>query len=283
MNKNHKIGIAILISFIVVFGLLYFLNSSASVNDSLNFSMKKFDCLELKFYSIHNSTNSIFLIGSSHVGVLNTTQINQIVGDQSNSTVYNLARIGDTPERRIFLIDDLVSEKPILIFYGLNLRDFESDGIEFTVLEKLASSIDPKSFSELKRINPKFLTINMLNTLLKDKSYDVRSFTITDSYTPAIKFSKENTEIATYDILKNLLSVDSTEVKHIPEYSQNIQVTFLEKILLKFKENNIKIILFITPVSELYLDSIPFKKLEQFNSIVEKISDKYDIKVYDLS
>jgi len=33
----------------------------------------------------------------------------------------------------------------------------------------------------------------------------------------------------------------------------------------------------------LAISSLNTKKLEQFNSIVEKISDKYDIKVYDLS
>ena len=64
----------------------------------------------------------IFLLGASGVGSLNTTMINQEIGSLSSSIiVYNLAKGGDLPEKRIHTLNEIINQKKSV--KGLKIND----------------------------------------------------------------------------------------------------------------------------------------------------------------
>ena len=84
---------------------------------------------EKKFFSQDLDDNKkIILIGSSHVGQLNTTYIAyKLKTHGDNYEVLNLAYNGDTPTRRIKFGDEILSLKPKLIIWGISYRDFKTN------------------------------------------------------------------------------------------------------------------------------------------------------------
>ena len=118
---NHIIAVSVLFSFCISFGLLFLL---IEISDEITLSQK----IE-NFYSqdLGNNKKKIFLIGSSYVGTLNTTLINEkIFFIDKNYEVYNLAITSDHPEKRIHQIEQIISMKPNMIFYGVSFFDFQS-------------------------------------------------------------------------------------------------------------------------------------------------------------
>jgi len=277
-----KILFSVAISFVIVFFMLYLSYYENSSPDPWRHDIKKFDILENQFYDQHDELNSVFLIGSSYVGVLNTTKINQKIHEASEHTVYNLSRIGDTPERRIRLVDRLIDEEPKLVLYGINYREFESDDSQITLLNQLLISTNPILYSELKNINPKFITMTLINNIVRN-NISTSNFTVNYEFTPAIYFPDKSKDISSNDELYDLIPFDGGNLKIIPSYNENHQAFFLDIILEKFDNAGIKVVLFVTPSTQIYLDSIPFEKKETFYSIIQILSQKFDLQVYDLS
>lgn len=71
--------------------------------------------------------NRIFLVGSSHVGRLNATFIqNYLLNHGKNYEVFNLAVAGDKPSLQLLSLKNEILLKPVLVVYGISFRDFES-------------------------------------------------------------------------------------------------------------------------------------------------------------
>ena len=67
----------------------------------------------------------IFIIGSSSVYAINATYINeQLALNEKNYQVYNLADMSDTPRKRVGSIQNIISNEPQIIVYGLGMMDF---------------------------------------------------------------------------------------------------------------------------------------------------------------
>lgn len=108
------------ISSFLLFGYLEYFDSNLNKNkisiqgyfDGVDFSKKK-----------------IFVLGSSSTDVLNFTRLDEYLLEHNmgNYETFNLAENGDRPTKRIKEIDEIISAKPDLVFYGLGMREFGFD------------------------------------------------------------------------------------------------------------------------------------------------------------
>ena len=108
--------------------LVIFIAVSLLVILEKQFPLKKEKAMNEVFYDDNfflqdfSKTNNIVLVGSSHVGQVNTTTINRQVNTQLSKsyTVYNLGISADNPSKRVNQVDQIISMKPKVVFYGIS-------------------------------------------------------------------------------------------------------------------------------------------------------------------
>ena len=275
---NTKIGISVLFAFIMVFSTLFFLNHAfpnpTVVSDEHPFFLQEFDPNKKK----------IFLIGSSHVGQINNTHvIEKIEQKLDNYLMYNLAIAGDWPFQREKLNQSTISLMPEIIFYGISYRDFLSENEE-NILPDFKQFTEDKLLianSELNLVNPKATTIRAVFNILPQAEIILKQNETRTENSPFFTLEKENFVISENEEILRLTEQLKTTKFYIP--SENSQAKFFEKTISEFTDNNIKTVIFITPVHQNYLKNIPEKEQNTFYSILEKISQRYDVTVYDFS
>lgn len=256
----------------------------------------------VKWTHLITSTNSIdqnkiFLIGSSQVGVINATYVqNYLIENNQNFNVYNLAIDGDTPFSRLNDVDKLISLHPHLVIYGIGLRDLEKESStqvsSITTMEK-PMSILPSPHDMFQNLllpvnefisskldittSPLVTTQKIFDHFLKihQKSYDIHA------KTPFIMHSYSNTIIRSQEEIKQDFSKSSSLQYTGVVSSDDKQVIALKKIIDKLQSNNIKIVFFTTPYPAAYLETIDRTDLNNFYSIMEKLSQSHNVKIYD--
>lgn len=267
-NTDIKITFSVFFSFIIVFTSLFIFLSID--NDSVN-HINHFDFGPLNLDPL---SKKIFLFGSSQIIRLNATLINEKVKMIDDTyTVYNLAEKGANPTDILPFIDEFILEKPAIIFYGFSYRDFNVEKIESNILPdpnheftKIIENIDPK----LNTINPKSATLKIIR----------------NSFQNEVIFPDDTDEIITIlnDIqLRNQVHLSEAPKLHISSSDVNKRVKDMEKIISKVQDNNIKLILFVAPLNEHYLEIIPESEKNSFNLIVQELSKKYNVEIYDYS
>ena len=289
MNKHivTAVAIAFFVSFTVLFSMHFVSQDPRTIQ---NIDMHPFFSSELESENL-----SIFLIGHSHVGQLNNTKINRIVSENyDNVDVYNLAMYHDTPSKRLEQIDDIINLKPKIIFYGIAIADFlgpckYSNDCNF-VEKKEQKLPDPKDFLEnlgiskkigIEQMNPKFTTLKFIregfsgNSLFSEQGRRLELentpfYVIDDTYTRITSDSKLKNSVI--DSSGNMINensiINSNEIKH------------LTKIIEKFHEKNIKIVLFKTPHHKYYIENIPQTSIRDYDLVLEKISSEKNVNVY---
>ncbi len=289
---NKQIIAAVLIAFVVSFTILFtmhFLSQDPRTIQDIKmhpFFLSKLD----------SEKSSIFLIGHSHVGQLNTTKINEIISQNYNNIdVYNLAMYHDTPSSRLEQIDDIINLKPKIIFYGIAIADFLGPckySNDCNAIEKKYQKLpNPKDFLEnldvakklgIKQMNPKFTTLKFIregfsgNSLFSEQGR---------------RLELENTPFYVIDDTYTRITSDSTLKKSIVESSGNMinedsiknsnEVKYLKEIIKKFQENNIKIVLFKTPHQRYYIENISETSIRDYDLVLKEISTEMNIDVYD--
>jgi len=236
----------------------------------------------------------IFIIGSSHSGHLNETYMQQTYVDHdSGYKIYNLARGSDTPKERIQYIDDIIQSQPEIVFYGVGYRDFSDEVRKNKIAESVPFLPDPSYyFKEMITVtkesfgikseeleSPQIIMRYFIHSMFKegDKKYISTEMFSTPtkpfySYNPNQKIIQNDYELK--EMLKeNPFKLDSQ--------NKNKQIMALKQILLKLKENNIKVVLFTTPHTKYYINSLEESNKEDFDSIVKNISDEIIVPVYN--
>lgn len=273
MNKNILICISVVFitSFSIFFTVSYFFPS-------------KLIAAERDFYEQDfGSDEKIIIIGSSHVGQLNTTHIEERLrsyGD--NFIVYNLAYQSDVPEKRIKTVDEIIRLKPKLVVYGFSYRDF--DVSPRTVLP------DPKSHFynlisqfDIKPYNPKLVTLENIRSLSNSSLFSSTN-EITFQNTPFFTYNiKTQIQIADEDELRKQIATSEAPKINLETATTNKQVELLIEIVNELKENNVKVVLFTTPLNILYLEGLNETQKLTFKEILERISADTGIRVYDLT
>lgn len=239
-----------------------------------------------KFYAqrIPTQNEKLFLLGASHVGQINTTRINETIAkNHDNYVVYNLAYNGDNPKKRLESIDKIIALKPKVIFYGISYRDFESKIVvnmpePFTLIkEGLQIDINQLQF------NPKFITLQTIKNILNDDSFFAGREQLTIPNTPFFVYNSEQLIIMPNTAIKELLGTTEGTGLFVDPPEENKQLENLKKILAKFSDEDIKVVLFTTPLHQVYLNDLPESSKNNFELILDEIENNYDVKIYDFT
>jgi hypothetical protein len=281
---NEKIAFAMLISFIITGSALILMVNLypdvSVISPNHPFFEQNFDP-DLK---------KIFIFGSSHVGVLNSTLIsNNISENYSDYDFYNLSHSADNPEERLVILSEIISLNPAIVFYGISYRDLGTNlkldtqdfHFDFNLVLK---TFDPENKFKLKNINPKIITLKAINTELK-KIYPTTTVSKPTVFSDEMPFYPQ--ELLPINLNRDELTRHA-EFIHVSTLavkpsSSNEQVSVLKDIIKKLQKNNVQVVVFAIPLPHEYTNMLPPETKENFKEILNEIEFDLDLKVYDFT
>lgn len=247
---------------------------------------------------IIDSSKKIFILGSSQVASLNSTYIeNHLTYNETKYAVYDLAIGGDSPSLRLGDIDTIISLKPSIIVYGVGIRDFEKKallnisplGTNQDLSQNLLPTvnlIDEKTSLVLKENqflnkifgSPKFITLKLFNYAIRhDFGYNYPDITLK---TPLIQ--SDITPTVSNSRIKEKFDRTPTVFRGIDIQENNQEYVAFTKILQKFTNNGIKVIVFTVPNNRIILNTIPNSDVQFFTDALSKIVEENNSNVYFL-
>lgn len=257
--------------------------------------------LEIKFYQekIPKAEKNIFILGSSEVGRINATHVNQVFKENEiDYKAYNLGKPRDMPTDRLKVIESLIDAKPELVLYGIGFRDFGYSSEWKSTESSVRSSCEqlstknllpsPKDalpikfllenyYEELSPLGqPKQTTINTLRDILSINSDEEFN---DDQYSPFYSSSPQAAKIIPENDIQNILN---DFCFHTNYELGSIQKIALEKTLYTLNKNNIKIVLFVTPHDKFFLKMLSNDEKTNFEFTLNELSNKYSIPIYSL-
>jgi hypothetical protein len=240
--------------------------------------------------------SKILLFGSSNTGTLDTDYIQKYLIDRGlEYEIYNLAQDGDLPTRRADTIGYIGELKPEMILYGIDIRMFE--GQPFMVQEQMTAlqiteikSIMPNTknifentlfplwnndfFSKFPK-SPKIITLQTIKHFVRDSN---NSDIDIDSNKPFTNIAKKINQVIELKEIKKEWKNENPQFYGInPE--NNIELNALKNIIKEIKNKNIKIVIFTTPKSSVYLNWINENNQEIFNLMLKDM-ENLNISVY---
>ena len=276
---NGKITLCVIISFFFTFTLLFSTNAS-----SLDPTPSLFN-YEFFTQEFEPDKKIILLLGSSNVGQLNVAKINEIVSSQhTDYEIFNLAYNADTPKVRFNSIEETISLKPEYVFYGVSFIDFRSPTEKENIFDIKFSFAQLLPNNTIEKFNPKFNTIEKIKeTFVSTDLFPPPRKFFSVPNTPFFEYNEDSTTILTEDELKRGLPLSGVYASEINLTDDHQEVQHFEKIISEFQKNNIKVVIFTTPVHNLYYNVLSDSVKDDFNKLLERISNDYDVKIYDFS
>ena len=276
---NGKITLCVIISFFFTFTLLFSTNAS-----SLDPTPSLFN-YEFFTQEFEPDKKIILLLGSSNVGQLNVAKINEIVSSQhTDYEIFNLAYNADTPKVRFNSIEETISLKPKYVFYGVSFIDFRSPTEKENIFDIKFSFAQLLPNNTIEKFNPKFNTIEKIKeTFVSTDLFPPPRKFFSVPNTPFFEYNEDSTTILTEDELKRGLPLSGVYASEINLTDDHQEVQHFEKIISEFQKNNIKVVIFTTPVHNLYYNALSDSVKDDFNKLLERISNDYDVKIYDFS
>ena len=276
---NGKITLCVIISFFFTFTLLFSTNAS-----SLDPTPSLFN-YEFFTQEFEPDKKIILLLGSSNVGQLNVAKINEIVSSQhTDYEIFNLAYNADTPKVRFNSIEETISLKPEYVFYGVSFIDFRSPTEKENIFDIKFSFAQLLPNNTIEKFNPKFNTIEKIKeTFVSTDLFPPPRKFFSIPNTPFFEYNEDSTTILTEDELKRGLPLSGVYASEINLTDDHQEVQHFEKIISEFQKNNIKVVIFTTPVHNLYYNALSDSVKDDFNKLLERISNDYDVKIYDFS
>ena len=269
---NGKIAIAITLSFTISFSIFVFAQSVLyhEPNIETNFYSQEFD----------PSKSKILLIGSSYVAMLNATLIESLLEKQIQDVkVFNLSTPGDHPHDRLSEIEEILALEPKIIVYGIGFRALGSE--YFVDNEKILP--DPEAISNdfLNSLNldflnnPKFNTLSVLRDQANLKTESLKKFN-TPFFDYTLPMLKTNPSLITDK------HVSDSWIRQIPTQDKNIQFDSFNDIISIFHQNNIKVIVFVTPHNDSTIESLSKNDKMNFEQMLSNIEKNNDVKIHSL-
>ena len=237
---------------------------------------------ENSFFNKEFETNEqiIFIFGASQTARINSTLVDDIISkNHENYSVYNLSYDGDTPKTRYKLLPQILSLDPSIIFYGVSYRDFSNIELQqssYSLLKYLDTLTDNKY--ELDSVNPKLATLKAIKQLTFGKSLSSEN-RIVLSNSPLLTLSTPDTKIASQTDLEKSATLIPPQIDIV----NNEQLDYFKRILTEIKKNDIKIVIFTTPLSKFYLDNISVSDKQNFKQIINEISNEFDVPAYNFT
>ena len=224
--------------------------------------------------------NRLFIIGASSVYPLNSSHISEtLLKNELKFEVFNLADMSDTPSHRLKSIDHLISLKPNIVVYGIQITDFEKDTlkkVETISLEKIFRKNPKEIFMENLDIPFEKNWIPKLPTSPKEKTILTAKYIIRGPefiHNPFINYMQ--TDIATRQELESY----SSEIKFdgIDKSSTNKEIMAFKEIIKKLQKNNIKVIVFSVPYSNVFLEKVGIEEQVYFEKLIVEIANEFGI------
>ncbi len=267
---NLKIVLSVLFAFFITFTLFYLIYTQTPNPDSKE-NISKFFTQNLE------DKNKIILLGSSYVGEMNSTHVNEKISKKySDFVVYNLAYGGDDPNKRIQFLDDIIKLDPAIVFYGISYRDLRvEEHIEKEVLlpnlksflySIMKDDIDPTS------INPKLITLQNLRNQFQNSNLFPNSQIFFLHYSPFMTFQSYHTIIDT-----NLQYLSP------PFIQDTLKMENFNNIIKKLDENNIPVVIFTPPHHKSFLEKIPNSQKQLFASFLLNSTNQFDMNLYNFT
>ena len=285
MRENIKISLCVGIAFLVAFGILLLFFIMYNEGLLTNTPITKGEI---------GVKNTIFLLGTSYVGAINSTHVQNTLSDFGfNISVLNPINNKITPT--LGKLDNFISNKPKLVVYGVGFRDIGFKEINGRCnLSPIPSYIVPKNSTLPDTIienngqksivfnifsqNPKRITFDIFENILGEKQIE---------YVSKQNSKKINVELNhfEFDEIRPITDLN----KSVPNTycmdfdTRNLELDSLDSIFTEFHKNDIDVIVFIPPYTASYLNELsPALKSELiFN--VKSISEKHEFNFYDLS
>jgi len=242
---------------------------------------------------IKTMQGKIFLIGSSQTGMINTTFVNdQLKHHKVEYAVWNISDGGDKPTLRLFSVDKIVLLQPKLVIYGIGFRDFEQQSMNniqnAQIINSWWSLPTPQNLI-VKGLNlesieaqlglpysPKIITRKIIQSFDK---VDEETALNKEPFTPLMKFGNDDYIIKDKSQLRQ-------EIKNAAIFGgisdSNADVIAFKQIVSKFRQSNIKLVVFTTPYSDVALEKISESDKKLFEDMLEKISKEYNVEIYFL-
>jgi len=297
-----KTALAVFVALVLALAITY------TVHDwfSENYGFKsKYDL----FYSqdFDPNKNKIYLLGSSQVHRLNATYIEKYISQTyDNYEVYNLAVPNDQPETRFFYLEDMIDSNPVLVVYGVTFRDLKELGLyainaaDLGVVPDVIITEKPVTIMpELDKILVELVpyddiidffnfddsqqnTIGILQFLTRNDTQNIPQKIIQER-TPFYNYRPDMYEISDEKALNRQLLFETAVGNVFTGYEnkkENFEANDLKKIITFLQDNNLKVVLFTVPHPRMYLDTLDDSDLEIFTSVLDEISDEFDVPVY---
>ena len=306
MNNTIKTSIAASLALLLSFTMLFaYLNLNATENHAYT-TYEKFSSA-----AADSGEKRVFLIGSSYVERLNSTYIKQYLSENGlqQFQVYNIAKNGaGNPSQQSQFLESMVASHPAVVVYGLGFRELGylpytntspkcvSTGGIFSKTDDKASFSTPSvqdAATYLEKIipvqtdyfsnipDPKHVTVDFLKSHFEENASDVQTNNSTSGILNENFVEKRDPQFINIRSLAEINKPLDYTVRVCPE-NMNNELTELGKMVSVFKKNNVKVILFIPPFSQSYLNAVGAEDIHVFLAALEKFSNGNDLPLYDL-
>ena len=291
-------SVALMISFVMLFAYLDLYSSANTVTANNE-----------KISSTILGEKRVLLIGSSYVERLNATYIKQYLSENGlqQFQVYNIAKNGaGNPSQQSEFLEQMVSAHPTIVVYGLGFRELGylpyTDSVPNCASANMASENNQTSFSTpsiqdavtyiQKMIpeqtsyfsniaDPKHVTVDLLKSRFDENSSSVAVNDSTSSILSENFVEKRDPQFISIKSLDEINKPLDYVVRVCPG-DMNNELTKLSEMVSVFKQNNIKVILFVPPFTSSYLNAVGDAGTTQFLSALEQFSNVNGLTLYDL-
>ncbi len=267
--KLH-ILLSVLFAFFITFTSFYLIYTQTPNPDSKE-NMYEF------FTKNFEDKNKIILIGSSYVGEMNSTYVNEKISKKHpDFVVYNLSYNGDNPNKRIQFIDEIVELDPAIVFYGISYADFKVEDISekkdlLPNIKEFFYSIKKDNIDSTP-VNPKLITLQNIRNQFENSDLFPNSEIFFLPYSPFMTLQSYHTIIDTdLHYLSNLKPFDNLKMKNF------------YNLIKELHENKIPVVIFTTPHHKSFLENISILEKQHLTSLISNTTNDFELNFYNFT
>jgi hypothetical protein len=281
---NLKITLTVLVGIFVAITIFYSI---------MNWYPSNFDPVYTwSEYAKDKSDNpKIIIFGSSHTGVLDTDYIQEyITGNELDHEIYNLSRASDYPTRRSETIGYITELKPEMILYGIDIRMFEGQptanqelltALQITEINTITPNsneffkelvyplTDNEFFSKIPK-SPKIVTLQTIKHFVRDSNQTM--ILDINSNRPFFNIEKNVDPLKDLEFLRTDWEKRNLQF-HGLDPQNNREFDTLKELIQEMENKGIKVVIFATPNSSVYLDWISTEDKIIFQQMFEEIGE----------
>lgn len=282
MSTNIKIGVITITVLLITFSMLIIIEQTlvknfaheniknSIINEKENF-LKTNEFYEQEF----SKKQPIFFIGSSHVGRINIMQVNNSELLKNSVEIFNLAKEADTPFKRLNELEQIISVHPDIVFYGISYREFSfpQQNEQTSILPESINKDSCNTWINTDGIvpsNPKAITFQILKKFMGEiKNYKTMPNTPFVIYPvdPIIKLDEE-------------LKKETPLTKWNDPIETKKNICAIKKIISELEKNEIKVVIFTTPLHQYYLDLLTKNQKNSFLQLQKELKQQFKITIY---